>query len=61
MMEGASKATKVAGAITAVFAPQRNHSEVFFQGDDGYLHYFYVPVVGGGWTHDGGSFKAARG
>ncbi|MCK9636706.1 MAG: nucleoside 2-deoxyribosyltransferase [Methylobacter tundripaludum] len=55
---GSFGAAKAGGELSAVFAPQRNHSEVFFRGEDGYLHYFYV--IDGGWRHDGASFKAAK-
>jgi hypothetical protein len=33
---------------------------VFIRGEDGYLHYYYVPVETGVWHHDGESFKAAK-
>jgi hypothetical protein len=33
---------------------------VFFQGEDSYLHYYYVASPAVGWHHDGESFKAAK-
>ena len=48
---------KVAGIVSSIFASQRSHSEVFFQRQDGFLHYFYVEH--NQWQHDGGSFQIA--
>ena len=44
--------------ISAVYAKQRQHSETFVRGSDGYLHYYYFE--NGIWNHDGESFKAAK-
>jgi hypothetical protein len=47
------KAAKVDGGVSAVFAPSRHHSEVFFSGIDGYPHGCYVPLETGVWTNYG--------
>ena len=52
------KAEMADGAISAVFASQRHHSEVFIKGVDDYLHYFYLD--NGAWRHDSESFKVAK-
>ena len=49
---------EVTGPIAAVYAPQRQESEVFFRGADGLLHYVYRGP-GGAWAHDGASFRGA--
>ncbi|MFZ4860462.1 MAG: hypothetical protein ACOYL3_29235 [Desulfuromonadaceae bacterium] len=44
--------------ISADYAPQRQHSEMFIRGEDGYLNYYYFE--NNSWKHDGESFKAAK-
>ncbi|MFN6456500.1 MAG: hypothetical protein RM022_030520 [Nostoc sp. EfeVER01] len=52
------KEVLLAESPTAVYAPQRSHSEVFFRGTDGYLHYYYVE--NGAWKYDNTSFRASQ-
>lgn len=39
-------------SISAVFEPQRNHSAVFCNGEDGHVHYFYLNTSNSMWAHD---------
>jgi hypothetical protein len=48
---------KVDGDIAATYAPSRLHSEVYFRGQDGHVHYFYV--LENIWRHDSQSFNVA--
>ncbi len=41
-------------AISAIWSNRRNHSEVFFRGEDGFLRYFYASP---GWQCDDQSFR----
>lgn len=50
-------AGKVDGDISAAFAAQRSHSEVFFRGEDGLLHFFYFRD--GRWMHDESYFRGS--
>jgi hypothetical protein len=56
--QGVKKEVLLAESPTAVYAPQRSHSEVLFQGTDGYLHYYYVE--NGTWKYDNTSFTSER-
>jgi len=48
---------RVTCGISAVFETQegRKHASVFYIGEDGFLHYYYVRD--GNWRHDGEAFK----
>ena len=46
------------GSISAVYATQRKHSEIFFIGEDGFLNYYYFPDTT--WRLDRDSFKLKK-